>query len=514
MDEEQLDITKLKYVLYARKSTDDPERQIRSVEDQIAECKLLAKRLGINIIAVIEEKKSAKKPNQRPLFRQMLNDFKKGIFDGIVAWNPDRLARNMKEGGEVIDMVDEGEILDMKFVTHHFTKDANGKMLLGMAFVLSKQYSDKLSQDVTRGLHRKLGEGRSHIPKHGYIKDKEGLYKPDGDNFDLISSAWRMRKEGISLEDIAKYLNDNSYSRTIQSTGRKVQMNFKILSHLFQDPFYYGLLIQGNKQIDLREVYDFKWAVSEEDYNLVQQLSYNKTKPYRTQRSAFYPLKMMVKCSFCDSNMVIGPSTGSKGTKYLNARCDNKFCNRIKKSIRMKNVFSFIYEFLEGGLNFAEKEYEDYYNNINELSDSKREELQFQLHSKQAVLKKIDKEIRERALKIVDFDKQSTVRKINEDKIIELEGQKEDLEEEIHELKNKLVDPEQDRLTIEEFLNLSKNAATIVKSGDAVIKDTICRLIFLNFSVNEEKVASYQLKEPFLTMLQTRKFSSSRGDKN
>jgi hypothetical protein len=54
----------------------------------------------------------------------------------------------MREGGEVIDMIDEDYIKDLKFVTHHFTPDANGKMLLGMAFVLSKQYSDDLSQKI------------------------------------------------------------------------------------------------------------------------------------------------------------------------------------------------------------------------------------------------------------------------------------------------------------------------------------------------------------------------------
>lgn len=62
----------------------------------------------------------------------MLNDLKKGVYDGILAWNPDRLARNMREGGEIIDMIDEEEIKDLKFVTRHFTKDANGKMLLGI----------------------------------------------------------------------------------------------------------------------------------------------------------------------------------------------------------------------------------------------------------------------------------------------------------------------------------------------------------------------------------------------
>lgn len=179
MNEEELDITKLKYVLYARKSTDDSSRQLRSIEDQIAECLELARRLNLNVVNAhdpIIEKKSAKRPNHRPLFREVLNGIKKGLYDGILSWNPDRLARNMKEGGEVIDMIDEGLIKDLKFVTHHFTSDANGKMLLGMAFVLSKQYSDDLSQKVTRGVRRSFAEGKSPAPKHGYTRDEDGLY--------------------------------------------------------------------------------------------------------------------------------------------------------------------------------------------------------------------------------------------------------------------------------------------------------------------------------------------------
>jgi DNA invertase Pin-like site-specific DNA recombinase len=71
-DENQLDTTKLKYVLYARKSTDDPIRQVRTIEDQISECQAMAKRLPINVVEIIEEKRSAKIPNKRPEFSRML----------------------------------------------------------------------------------------------------------------------------------------------------------------------------------------------------------------------------------------------------------------------------------------------------------------------------------------------------------------------------------------------------------------------------------------------------------
>lgn len=188
-EQQELDVTKLKYVLYARKSTDDPERQARSIPDQIAECQQLAERLGLNVAKpILQESRSAKKPNQRPVFTQMLKDIRQGKYDAILSWAPDRLARNMREGGEVIDMIDEVIIKDLKFVTYQFTPDPNGKMLLGMAFVLSKQYSDKLSQDVTRGVRRKLAEGLTPTPKYGY-SNVDGVYYPDGSNFELLCEA-------------------------------------------------------------------------------------------------------------------------------------------------------------------------------------------------------------------------------------------------------------------------------------------------------------------------------------
>jgi hypothetical protein len=54
--------------------------------------------------------------------------------------------------------------------------------------------------------------------------------------------------------------------------------------------------------------------------------------------------------------MYVAPSKSRSGEQYLYYRCDTKGCTRKKKSIRAKEVFKFIYKFLEDGLSFTEEE--------------------------------------------------------------------------------------------------------------------------------------------------------------
>jgi site-specific DNA recombinase len=195
---EEIDITKLRYVLYARKSTEDENRQVRSIDDQIRDCRKLAVDLGLHIVGdPIKETKSAKKPGLRPKFNQIIKDLEAKKYDGILCWHPDRLCRNMLEGGMMINMLDEGVLKDIRFHSHQFSNDANGKMLLGMLFVFSKQYSDDLSDKVSRGVQGNLEEGKSSgAPKLGYTRNEvTGLYEPN-EFFDYVKQAWERRLTG------------------------------------------------------------------------------------------------------------------------------------------------------------------------------------------------------------------------------------------------------------------------------------------------------------------------------
>jgi DNA invertase Pin-like site-specific DNA recombinase len=161
-----------KYFIYARKSTDDKDHQIRSLPDQLAELRELAKKEKINVVDTFVEKQTAKVPG-RPVFADMINRIEKGEASGILAWHPDRLARNSVDGGKIIYLVDTGTITDLKFPTFWFDATPQGKFMLSISFGQSKYYVDNLSENIKRGHRQKLKNGiwPQKAPL-GYLNDK------------------------------------------------------------------------------------------------------------------------------------------------------------------------------------------------------------------------------------------------------------------------------------------------------------------------------------------------------
>ena len=147
-----------KFFIYTRKSTDDKDRQVRSISDQLAELKDLALKEQLEVVDVFVEKQTAKIPG-RPVFNEMLERMEKGEASGILAWHPDRLARNSVDGGKIIYLVDTEIIQDLKFSTFWFDPTPQGKFMLSIAFSQSKYYVDNLSENIKRGHRNKVKDG-------------------------------------------------------------------------------------------------------------------------------------------------------------------------------------------------------------------------------------------------------------------------------------------------------------------------------------------------------------------
>jgi len=506
----------LRYVLYARKSTEDDNRQVRSIDDQINDCRRLEKELGLNVVEVIKETKSAKKPGQRKEFDRMLNGIRSKKYDAILCWHPDRLSRNMLESGTVIDMLDEDVLRDIRFHSHQFSNDANGKMLLGMLFVFSKQYSDDLSDKVSRGVEGNLSEGKSAgTPKLGYTRNEvTGLYEAN-EHSETVKQAWRMRVEGTSVAEITSYLLAQGVQRTTKNlkNQRIVKPSQSTVASMFHDPIYYGILVQSQQETDLCEIYNFQTMIDKATYDAVQELGYGRTKDVTLKkRQTFYPLRGMVFCAVCNSQkyMVVGKNKTGSGKHVLSYRCDNKQCDRAPRSLRAFHIFNSIDDTLA---RFAPtgKAYDRYKAEIESLTGDMIVEIKQDIHSKKGALSHIDSELSDRTLSAGRMGVKTPGYKRNDIEIERLSIEHSNLEFEIQKLQDKIADPNRIRLNRDEFLNLVKTAPDKMKAGSAVEKDALCRILFLNLHVDNEKVVSYLWREPFATMIKMGELQAGGG---
>ena len=198
-----------RFFLYARKSTDSEERQVRSIGDQLAELRELARKEQLQIVDELVESQTAKVPG-RPIFNAMLQRVEEGEANGILAWHPDRLARNSIDGGKIIHLVDTKLITDMRFSTFWFEPTPQGKFMLAIAFGQSKYYVDNLSENIRRGQRQKLQNGIwPQWAPIGYVNDhKDRTIKPDPERAEFVSKAFELYATGdYTLDRLREVIN-------------------------------------------------------------------------------------------------------------------------------------------------------------------------------------------------------------------------------------------------------------------------------------------------------------------
>ncbi len=507
-----------KYVIYARKSTEDEERQIRSIGDQIDDCKEIAKDLELDYdeSEIIQESRSARKMNNRPEFLRMIDGLKSGKWGGIIAWHPDRLSRNAYESGVIVQMLDDKEIIDMEFPNYRFHNDSTGKEHLAMEFARSKGYSDHLSDSVKRGMKNTSKDGKWVFgkPKFGYrkIRQSDKVFDPNRDyvvphetDFYLLRHAFEMRLEHRSYTEIAKWMNENGASQKI--TKQKLQ---KYLS----DPYYYGRYIVHRKsgetdKYNLPELYDFQPVISEEDWLEVQKV--NKARSQGRAPRKKWPLAGKVICSAC-GNVRYPNAPGNKGIVHFT--CQTKGCNE-KGGANMKNViYPTIQKVLANGLKFNETDYKKYLYAFKKYLGDEEVKIEY---TKRSTISKREHAKKERG--IVMEQMASIAHKhgeIEEEIYKNLSQKAQSLKKAIKGYDERLTELNQDDASLaesfEDFLELSRNAYSYWKMANMDKKRQIAEILFSNLVVSKQKVVSLTLNEPFETWIQRKNVLSGRGD--
>ena len=300
-----------KFFLYARKSTDVEDKQVLSIEAQLQELRDYAKRENIEISAEIVEKQSAKIPG-RPMFNKMLDDIEK-LGGNILAWHPDRLARNSIDGGKIIYLLDTEKLATLKFPTFWCDSTSQGKFMLNMAFGQSKYYVDSLSENTKRGMRQKVRRGEyPGLTPVGYINDsRTKTIAVDKKSAPVIRQAYEMYSDGNqTLDTIGMFLAQNNL---FGKNGKKIHRTRA--TFILSNPFYYGHF-RFNK-----EVYEGKHepVVDKKLWDKVQEVMKERGRPRHKMKNEPQAYCGLLSCATCGM-MITGEykvKTQLNGTQHF-----------------------------------------------------------------------------------------------------------------------------------------------------------------------------------------------------
>ena len=293
---------KVRYCLYARKSTEQDEQQALSIDSQIKEMTVLAARDGLEIVEVKRESHSAKEASQRPVFNDMIDEMRAGKFNGILTWAADRISRNAGDLGRVVDLMDAGVLVQIQTYSQKFSNNPNEKFLLMILCSQAKLENDNKSINVKRGLRTRAEMGM--LPGWapiGYLNDNRSDHKCEYLLDPIRSPIVKMIFEKVGRDKwsgvrIYHWLKDEIGFKTRSG----VNLNLSTIYTVLKNPFYCGVFEyprgSGNWYVGKHPA-----LISKELFEMVRQKVLEETKP-RTKTDGFAFLRMMT-CGECSSGI-------------------------------------------------------------------------------------------------------------------------------------------------------------------------------------------------------------------
>ena len=345
--------TPVRYCLYARKSTESEEKQVLSIDSQIREMEQIAERQGLNIVCRKEESHSAKASGKRPVFQEIIDEIDKEIYNGILTWAPDRLSRNAGDLGSLVDLMDQGKLMNIQTYGQTFSNSPNEKFLLMILCSQAKLENDNKGVNVKRGLRARCEQGLWPFrPPTGYLKsdhkDEGCVCVLDGKRSSIIKEMFeRIANDKWSGRRLHDWLKNEIHFT--HSSGKPLSLGN--IYRVLQNHFYYGKfeypVNSGNWYQGVHEP-----IVSKELFDAVQEQMNRQSLVKRSDPKDFAFTKL-ITCGLCGSGVTadekfkeLKDGGVNRHVYYRCSRSRNQNCNykAINEQTLIKQITKIIKE--------------------------------------------------------------------------------------------------------------------------------------------------------------------------
>ena len=471
----------MKYIIYCRKSSEDEDRQAQSLETQVSLLNECAKRNNLTVVDTLQESRSAKNPNNRPLFISMIERIKNGEIDGILVAHIDRLSRNGSESAIITNLLEERKLKEIRTPSNTFNS-AQDILYMDINFAFSSYYSRNLSIRVKEGFQNKLNKGEfpNQAPT-GYF-NKEGKIYPDPEKVPYIKRAFELYATGnYSLKQLGVTLYDEGF-RPVR--GGKIRKSS--LEHLLKNRTYIGEIDYNGK------IYPgiHEPIISRELFNQVQAVTLNVARPRVRKLNFLY--RGFVKCAVCGCMFTTAIKIKKSGKQYIYYYCTNGrfLCDQHKdymKDTDIKDLAVSIFKPFSEAFDseIAQLSLEAYVDNLKKDSgnlENTRQNFDIQI-----------KKNKEKQGKLLDLLMDETITKeVYNTKLEELKSEERELTK--HKNNVKEVNPITTLELLESFKNKAISLPKVFLEGDDEVKKDLLNSALWNFSVKDHKVASIRYK--------------------
>ncbi len=345
------DTTEIKYILYCRKSTENEDRQVLSLDDQKRELEVVERRENLKVIerygGVEKGESHTAFKRGRPIFNLIMQKIEAGRASGLLVWHANRIARNAFDGGWIITAMDEGKLLEVKTPSRTYRNTPDDKFFLQLEFGIAKKSSDDSSVAIKRGLKTKLQMGwyPSRAPL-GYlntiIKEKganEVINDPE--RFDIVKRMWNLMLTGNYTPPQIHKIAKEKWKFKTRTTKRFIgkPLSKSGIYRIFTNPFYYGWFEYGKP----KQLYkgNHNPMITEEEFDRVQKLLGREGRPRaKEHRFAFTGL---MKCGNCGAMITaeekIKKQKNGNVHHYVYYHCTKKKDEKCpEKTIELKNL--------------------------------------------------------------------------------------------------------------------------------------------------------------------------------
>lgn len=312
-------------VIYARYSSHGQTEQ--SIEGQIAVCEEYAKRNNYTIVGQYIDRALTGTNDNRPQFKQMIEDSNKKYFQGVLVYQLDRFTRSRYDSATYKNKLKKNGVRVFS-AKENISDDASGILMESVLEGMAEYYSAELSQKVRRGMTLNAQKCISNggIPPLGYKIGKDKEYEIDNNTAPIVQKIFNMYANGYIMADIIKYLNENNLK-----TSYGNNFNKNSIKRILENEKYIGTY----KYNDIRIENGIAKIIDKKLFDKVQeQLKKNKKARARAKAKVEYLLTTKLFCGTC-KEMMVGVSGTSKTGKTHNYYSCN---GRKKKDCNRKNI--------------------------------------------------------------------------------------------------------------------------------------------------------------------------------